>query len=134
MHDFIVHNFFFFLNVFSIQMKEVVLNFIEAINAADVENICSFIDNIGHVHKGVKLMKSSWSAYFESFPDYKIEISEIFERNKEFVLLGRASASFKGEKVKCWSIPAAWKAIIKTGKVLCWQVFADTKVQFDAMK
>ena len=122
-------------------MKEVVLNFIEAINAADVENICSlmdtdhvFIDNIGHEHKGVQLMKSSWSAYFESFPDYKIEISEIFMRENEFVLIGRASASFKGEKVKCWSIPAAWKATIEKGKVLCWQVFADTKVQFDAVK
>jgi ketosteroid isomerase-like protein len=63
-------------------MKEVVLNFIEAINAADVENICSlmdtryvFIDNVGQEHKGVQLMKSG-----------------------------------------------------------CWQVFADTKVQFDAMK
>jgi ketosteroid isomerase-like protein len=106
-------------------MKEVVLNFIDAINAADVENICSlmapdhvFIDNIGHEHKGVPLMRSGWSAYLESFPDYKIEISEIFERDKEFVLLGRASASYKGEKVKCWSIPAAWKAIIEKGKVL----------------
>lgn len=122
-------------------MKDVVLNFIEAINAGDVENICSlmatnhvFIDSIGHEHKGVPLMKSGWSAYFESFPDYKIEILEIFERDKEFVLLGRASASYKGEKVKCWNIPAAWKAIIENEKVLCWQVFADTKVQFDAME
>lgn len=122
-------------------MKDLVLNFIEAINAGDVENICSlmapnhvFIDSIGHEHKGVPVMKSGWSAYFESFPDYKIEILEIFERDKEFVLLGRASASFKGEKMKCWSIPAAWKAIIEKEKVLCWQVFADTKVQFDAMK
>ncbi len=77
------------------------------------------------------LLKNS---HFELFPDYKIEISEIFERDKEFVLLGRASASYKGEKVKCWSIPAAWKAIIENEKVLCWQVFADTKVQFDAME
>jgi ketosteroid isomerase-like protein len=122
-------------------MKEIVLNFIDAINAADVENICSlmapdhvFIDNIGHEHKGVPFMRSGWSAYFGSFPDYKIEISEIFERDREFVLLGRASASYKGEKVKCWSIPAAWKAVIEKGKVLSWQVFADTKVQFDAMK
>jgi len=58
-------------------MKDLVLNFIEAINAADVEKICSlmaldhvFIDNIGHEHKGVKLMKSAWSTFFESFPDY----------------------------------------------------------------
>ncbi|HEY9205882.1 MAG TPA: nuclear transport factor 2 family protein [Candidatus Methanoperedens sp.] len=121
-------------------MKDVVLNFIDAINAGDVEKICSlmapdhvFIDNIGHEHKGVPLMKSGWSAYFESFPDYKIEISEVFERDKEFVLLGRASASFRGEKVKCWSIPAAWKVIIEKGKVRWLQVFADTKVQFDAM-
>ncbi len=122
-------------------MKEVVLNFIEAINAGDIENICSlmapdhvFIDNIGHEHKGVPLMRAGWSAYFELFPDYKIEISKIFEHDREFVLLGRASASYIGEKVKCWSIPAAWKAIIEKGKVLSWQVFADTKVQFDAMK
>ncbi len=122
-------------------MKEVVLNFIKAINAADVENICSlmapdhvFIDNVGHEYKGVPLIKSGWLAYFKSFPDYKIEISEIFEHNAEFVLLGWASASYKGEKMKSWSIPAAWKAIIENRKVLYWQVFADTKVQFDAMK
>ncbi len=122
-------------------MREVVLNFIETINSGDIENICSlmspdhvFIDSVGQEHKGLQLMKSGWSAYFESFPDYKIEISEIFEHDNEFVLLGLASASFKGEKVRCWSIPAAWKAIIENDKVLCWQVFADTKVQFDAIK
>jgi ketosteroid isomerase-like protein len=64
-------------------MKEVVLNFIDAINAADVENICSlmapdhvFIDNIGHEHKGVPLMRSGWSAYLESFPDYKMPTND----------------------------------------------------------
>ena len=35
---------------------------------------------------------------------------------------------------KVLELSAAWKAIIEKGKVVCWQVFADTKVQFDAMK
>ncbi len=52
-------------------MRDVVLNFIEAINSGDIKKISSFmtpdhvfIDNIGHGHKGSELVKSGWLAYF----------------------------------------------------------------------
>lgn len=121
-------------------MKDIVLKFIEAINAADVEKIYPlmaqdhvFVDNIGSEYKGAGFMKKGWESYFALFPDYKIEVTEIYDHGSILVLLGRASGSYKGEKSRHWQIPAAWRAEVENGKVLRWQVFADTKLQFDAM-
>jgi hypothetical protein len=80
-------------------------------------------------------MKAGWAGYFQWFPDYKIEITELFEDEGTIAAFGFAEGTFKGIKTtnneNYWRLPAAWKAIIEDGKIKLWQVYADTKVPFD---
>ncbi len=39
-----------------------------------------------------------------------------------------------GTGEKAWKIPAAWRAIARDGKIKLWQVYADTKTQFEKWK
>jgi len=62
------------------------------------------------------------------FPDYYIEIEQIFSKGDLAVVYGYAGA---GTGEKAWKIPAAWRAIMRDGKIELWQVYADTKIQFE---
>ncbi len=121
---------------------EIVLDFIDAINSTNVDKICSlmtddhiFIDSQDNRTTGIKNMKQAWIGYFELFPDYKIEIKEIFEKVSLFCLTGYASGTYKNLKNEnnsnYWRIPAAWSAIIKNNKVKQWQVYADNIIVMD---
>lgn len=123
--------------------KNIVLKFIEKINEADVAGMGGlmsdehiFIDNIGNEMSGKEKMKEAWKSYYDLFPDYKIEVSEIFQNGGTFLLYGIASGSFQNRKEKDahYSIPAAWKALVENDRIKLWQVFADTKVQFDIIQ
>lgn len=120
----------------------VVKDFINAINDANIEKICSlmtddhiFIDSQGNKCIGKDKMKQAWIGYFELFPDYKIEINETFEKDSLICMLGYASATYKnlksGNNSNHWIIPASWKAIIKDNKINHWQVFADNVIVMD---
>jgi hypothetical protein len=78
-------------------------------------------------------MTAGWRGYFEWVPVYAIEVNEIFEQGDTFAMFGFAGGSFKGKAEASWRLPAAWKAIVKDGRVALWQVFADTKIPFDSM-
>jgi hypothetical protein len=79
-------------------------------------------------------MIAGWRAYFEWFPDYYIEIADVFEDGDNFALFGFAGGSFKGKQSQSWRLPAAWKAFVKDGRVTLWQVFADTKIPFEIIE
>jgi len=122
-----------------------VTDFIEAINAGDVNRILSlipedhvFIDTQDNKATGLDTLKEAWTGYFAMFPDYQIEINEILEKGSLICLLGHASGTYKGIKDKensnYWKIPAAWAAIIKDGKIKQWQVYADNIVVMEIVK
>jgi len=120
--------------------KETIQAFIDSINAHDVEALGKlmsddhrFIDAYGNEVVGKQKMVAGWRGYFELFPDYSIEVNEIFEQGDTFAMFGFASGSFKGKPDASWRLPAAWKAIVKDARVILWQVFADTKIQFESM-
>jgi hypothetical protein len=122
-------------------MNEAIQAFIESINAHDVESLAKlmsddhvFIDAHGNEMLGRETMTTGWRGYFEWFPDYYIEISEVFQNGESFAIFGFAGGSFKGNDDAEWRIPAAWKAIVKDGQIALWQVFADTKIPFEAME
>jgi ketosteroid isomerase-like protein len=119
--------------------KTVTLKFIAAINSGNVENICSlmtkdhlFIDSQDNRLMGRDNMKQAWIGYFALFPDYKIEVSEILERDSLICVLGYASATYKNlgkaSDNNYWRIPAAWSAVIEHNSVKVWQVYADNSV------
>jgi ketosteroid isomerase-like protein len=121
-------------------MKETILAFIKSINAHDVEGLGAlmsdehtFIDAHGNQISGREQMLGGWRGYFEWFPDYFIEVNDVFEDGDNFALFGFAGGSFKGQESESWRLPAAWKARVKDGRVALWQVFADTKIPFDIM-
>ena len=103
-------------------------------NAHDVEGLTAlmsedhiFIDAHGNQITGRETMLRGWRGYFEWFPDYSIEITDVFEDGENFALFGFAGGSFRGKPSESWRLPAAWKASVKDSHVVLWQVFADTK-------
>jgi ketosteroid isomerase-like protein len=121
--------------------KQIIHDFVSAINEHNVEKICSlmtddhqFIDSQGNVALGKEKMRAGWIGYFQLFPDYKIEITDIFLDGNTIAAFGFASGTFEGlsdRKENYWRLPASWKAVIKNNKIQLWQVYADSKIPFD---
>lgn len=120
--------------------EETILTFIDAINQQDLALIIQmmsedfhFIDTYGD-EKDKEHMKIGWQGYFDWFPDYVIKVDEYIETNDFSIIIGKASASYQGNKDKYWEFPACWKAVVKNNQIQLWQVFCDSKKQLDSMK
>jgi ketosteroid isomerase-like protein len=122
--------------------KQIVYDFAEAISLHDIEKIYSLmaddhvlIDAHGNKVEGKDKMKAGWAGYFNWFPDYKIEITDIFENDASIAAFGFAGGTFKGLETvgneNQWRLSTAWKAVVENGKIKLWQVYADTKIPFD---
>lgn len=118
--------------------RETIFAFVDAINARDLPALGDlmsdehkFIDAHGKEVCGREQMLAGWRGYFEWFPDYAIEVTDVFGHEETFALFGFASGSFRGDPKKRWRLPAAWKATVKDDRIALWQVFADTKIPFD---
>src|SRR5437764_1119435 len=123
--------------------KELVLSFVKRINDHNVNGLAelmsddhTFVDAHGNQVVGKEKMNAGWRGYFEWFLDYSIEVSDVFEGDlseagQMFAMFGYAGGSFQGKADASWRLPAAWKAIVKDGRVKLWQVFADTKIPFE---
>lgn len=116
----------------------VVLAFLDAINARDVDKICAlmsedhvFVDGLGNQMGGRESMRKAWSGYFQWFPDYRVSHEEIFSQGEVVAAFGSAEGTYavKGELAKenHWSVPAAWKAVVQNGLVKEWRVYADNQ-------
>jgi hypothetical protein len=110
--------------------------FVNAINKADTTELDKlmsedhiFIDSAGRKEAGREKMIAGWKMYFEMFPDYKIEIENIIQEKEIIGAFGTAIGTYKGKRglvpENIIKMPAAWRAIIKEGKVKLWQVYAD---------
>jgi len=116
--------------------KEIVLGFIKAINDHDVDKIYDlmsddhiFIDGSGGIHAGKKDMKVGWKDYYQMFPDYSVEITDVIDNDSVIGLFGYASGTYKNNKDRTdgnfWKTTAAWKAIVENQKIKLWQVYCD---------
>jgi ketosteroid isomerase-like protein len=79
----------------SVVLKSIT-DFVAAINSHDVETIAAlmaddhtFIDAHGNEVTGKETMKDGWASYFQLFPDYYIEIEEIFTKGDLAMAYGR---------------------------------------------
>jgi|SRR5262245_55128342 len=114
-----------------------ITEFAAAINSHDPERIAAlmsddhtFIDAHGNEVTGRETMKAGWDSYFRLFPDYYIEIEDVLTKGEAAMAYGYAGA---GIGQKAWKIPASWRAIVRGEKIRVWQVYADTKIQFERM-
>jgi ketosteroid isomerase-like protein len=117
---------------------EVVLKFEQLINSRDVEAIVGlltdnsiFIDSLGNRMAGIDKLREAWTGYFSMVPDYSISHVEIFATIDNVAMFGSAQGTFSknGEMMKedFWQTPAAWRAVVRDGKIALWQVFADNE-------
>jgi uncharacterized protein (TIGR02246 family) len=117
---------------------EVVLAFMEKINAGDVEGLCAlmtedhvFIDALGERFVGRERMREAWKGYYSVIPDYKVSHEEILPKGAMVAVFGTARGTFAPEGAKkkenFWEIPAAWMAVVRDGKVAQWRVYADNQ-------
>jgi ketosteroid isomerase-like protein len=117
---------------------DVVLKFEQAINSRNAEAVCAlltpdsvFIDSLGNRVESAQKMRPAWEGYFKMVPDYTISHSEVFANGETVAVFGSAQGTFaKDDQLKkedFWKTPAAWRAVIKAGKVAVWQVFADNE-------
>jgi len=124
--------------------SKIVADFIDAINNSDIDMILNlmsedhvFTDSQDNKLTGKEKLRQAWIGYFELFPDYKIEINELLEKDSLVCILGYASGTYLNIKnennTNYWRIPAAWKAIIRNNQVLSWQVYADNIIVMEIM-
>jgi ketosteroid isomerase-like protein len=117
---------------------DVVLQFERAINSRNPEAIVSlmtadaeFIDSLGSHIKGTDRLRTAWIGYFKMFPDYSISHAEIFAEGSTVSVFGEAQGTLASDgqikQENFWKIPAAWRAVVKDGKIAVWQVYADNE-------
>lgn len=117
---------------------EVVLAFMERINAADVDGICAlmtedhaFVDALGARIQGREGMRQAWKMYFGMIPDYKVSHEELFSKGNLVAVVGAARGTYAPgggpRKENQWEIPAAWLAVVRGGLVAEWHVYADNQ-------
>lgn len=110
----------------------------ERINAADVPGLCAlmtedhvFLDGLGNRVQGRETMRKGWTGYFRMFPDYRVSHSDIFAHGEVVASFGTAEATYaaagKLSKENHWSVPAAWRAVVRDGQIAEWQVYADNQ-------
>ena len=120
-----------------VTVEEVFLSFVLAVNRHDVEALRMlmadehvFVDSLGNRAVGADSMKVGWSAYFAMCPDYLIRADHVVVDEGLVLAVGEAGGSIDGV---AWRTPAAWKALIRKGKVAEWRVFADNKPVYEIL-
>ena len=125
--------------------ESIVSQFIEAINQQDVNRIFElisedhvFINSHGKSTSGKQNMKQAWKSYFDFFPDYTIEVTEVIESEGVVGVFGWASATYMNKRNKqdsnYWRLPCAWKGVVANKKLRVWQVFSDTKIPYEIIE
>jgi ketosteroid isomerase-like protein len=110
---------------------EVVAVFIECINAHDVPALTAcltedhrFIDSLGTVFSTRDTLRQGWAGYFALVSDYRVTVDESAVGKGSLILVGTAAGKSGGVS---WSVPAAWRAVVRDGQIAEWQVYADNE-------
>lgn len=117
---------------------DVALAFVDRINHRDVGGLVAlmsedhrFVDGLGQEVKGREQMEKGWSGYFGWFPDYSIKVDDVLSDGNVVAMFGTAegtySAKGKAPEDAHWKIPAAWKAVVRDGRIAEWRVYADNE-------
>ena len=117
--------------------------FIQRINAHDADGIVAlctpghvFTDSLGHRMIGRAALVPAWKGYFALFPNYHVHVSRLLASGGVVAVFGSAGGTLAGaesDAASSWSIPAAFRAVIRNGRVAQWQVFADNKPVYELL-
>jgi ketosteroid isomerase-like protein len=116
---------------------EVFQQFVAAINSRNLSAIASlmtadhfFVDALGNRIEGAAKMEGGWRGYLTMCPDYWIRVDHALADGDLVLAAGAAGGTIDGER---WSIPAAWKVVIRGPQVAEWRVFADNKPVYEIL-
>jgi len=123
---------------------DVALEFVDRINRHDVVGLVAlmtedhrFVDGLGQEMTGREQMEKGWLGYFAWFPDYSVKVDDALSRGSVVALFGTAQGTYaaKGNLLAeaRWQIPAAWKAVVRDGRVSEWRVYADNEPVWKVM-
>jgi len=124
---------------------EAALAFVEAVNSGSVDRIAGlmtddhmFIDSDGGQCLGKSTMVSGWAGYFAMVPDYRIIVKDTFAAAGTVMLAGEAEGTFVQDGAlkpeNHWKVPAAWRAVVKGGKIALWQVYVNPELMTIILK
>jgi SnoaL-like domain len=116
---------------------ETFFEFAAAINQHDILSLVrlmasqhAFIDGLGNRVEGAIAMEAGWRGYFAMCPDYWIRADQVIAEDGIVLAAGEAGGTIDGVP---WRTPAAWKAVIREGKVTEFRVFADNKPVYEIL-
>jgi ketosteroid isomerase-like protein len=126
-------------------MKATVLEFVERINAHDVDGILDlmsddyrFINSAGDTFRGKAFMRATWRAHFTQYPDFQIKVERVIADEGGVAVFGMAQGTLLRDgqiyEENHWEIPSAFLGVARDGKMTHWQVFSDASIVFDLMK
>lgn len=111
--------------------KKTALEFINKINAHDVDEIIRtisddhvLIDAQSNELKGKDRLREGWSEYFVLFPDYAIEVEDVFEQDNKVAVFGFASGTYKGlteDQANFWRVPELFSFFYPIQKPFLWE-------------
>jgi ketosteroid isomerase-like protein len=115
-----------------------VADFVSRINHHDVAALAEamtedhlFVDSLGNTVRGREAMRGGWTAYLRWFPDYQVEIHQMLADAGRVLACGVARGTLATTNTPCaedaWSAPAAWRALVRDGRIAEWQVYCDNE-------
>lgn len=115
---------------------ETALFFVEAINSGDAHRMAelmtedhTFVDSDGREHSGRDRMRVGWEKYFRMVPDFTIHVDRTVAQGNMVALFGAGEGTFDQDgELKTenhWSVPAAWRVIVRNGKVALWHLYVN---------
>ena len=118
--------------------ERVALRFVNEINRHDVAALVElmapdfrYVDGLGQEVRGRERVRDGWTAYFGQFPDYRVVIRDHMALGAVVALFGTATGTLaEGGDLSSrnrWSLPVAWRAVVREGRVEEWQVYTDSE-------
>lgn len=126
--------------------KQTVLAFVEAINAHDVNAIVDllsadyeFVNSSGdRFHQSPQFFRDEWSSQFAKHPDFRIRVGKVIADAEGVALFGYSEGTYApdGElrPENRWSVPAAFLAMARNGKVTYFESFSDASMVYDLIQ
>ena len=121
---------------------DTVLKFIELINQHSADTLAElmtedhvFIDSLGQSVSGREQMRLGWQGYFAFCPDYWVSHEQMLSSGALVAVFGAAGGTIAADgklpPENKWRTSAAWLAIVDSGLVKQWRVYADNKPVYD---
>lgn len=125
--------------------KHYATHFIEMLNQHQADSLsvmlhqdAEFIDTQNRHLTGNQRIAQGWKKYWEIFPDYHLEVENIWIESDSIAIFAMAKATYKNKKSESnenqWEIPMALQLHLINGKIKYWKMYGDTKIIYEIIR